>query len=506
MSLDDFLSSPWKTSHKAYEESAFNIRPAPEFSTAEVAVSSLYRACGFKKHTEKDVPKAGRDLDRLSRARQPLRVPANQIGDDTWRTILHGVLESPKQPKQSSKRFLQLCPIVPDVALYSGSARLAGNSWNPGALIERMIELGSDSPKAAAILWNRLFEALSVAPDDDVWARWVQEEFFRRRKLNQDWTSSKLTGNPGPPIEEKARLRYPAKQFVKDLDAIIDAKPSMTRRQWISLLEAIVRLAAVTHVLWLSRVNERLWRATSAVLGTSDGPIPADENDLRESIVSGDADYLSFGSPAMPRIRDYASGYLVGRVGINLVLWGLELEGVSIKNLQSASDLWNFLGKVTEKKKKLLSHGIVEQLQLLHDEEARTIACKRGTGSNIIEFSRHTLGQRQTSNDTLRGYDQGYFLAKRDNGRNAPWVLSLGPVAVLAMAHCCLSEARGPRSVQRLCDHLEWYGIKINVGDIGTSNLGKQLRMLGLVLDSPDAESGMLLVPPFGLSHKEDVA
>jgi hypothetical protein len=33
--------------------------------------------------------------------------------------------------------------------------------------------------------------------------------------------------------------------------------------------------------------------------------------------------------------------------------------------------------------------------------------------------------------------------------------------------------------------------------DIPQNELGHQLRMLGLVLDSPDAESGMLLVPPF---------
>ena len=33
--------------------------------------------------------------------------------------------------------------------------------------------------------------------------------------------------------------------------------------------------------------------------------------------------------------------------------------------------------------------------------------------------------------------------------------------------------------------------------DLPQNELGQQLRMLGLVLDSPDAESGMLLVPPF---------
>jgi hypothetical protein len=51
--------------------------------------------------------------------------------------------------------------------------------------------------------------------------------------------------------------------------------------------------------------------------------------------------------------------------------------------------------------------------------------------------------------------------------------------------------------VQRLCQHLGFYGIDVDRDDIAKSDLGRKLRMLGLVLDSPDAESGMLLVPPF---------
>ncbi|MOA62201.1 hypothetical protein D3C78_1875500 [compost metagenome] len=41
------------------------------------------------------------------------------------------------------------------------------------------------------------------------------------------------------------------------------------------------------------------------------------------------------------------------------------------------------------------------------------------------------------------------------------------------------------------------YGIVVDRHDIARNDLGHQLRMLGLVLDSPDAESGMLLLPPF---------
>jgi hypothetical protein len=41
------------------------------------------------------------------------------------------------------------------------------------------------------------------------------------------------------------------------------------------------------------------------------------------------------------------------------------------------------------------------------------------------------------------------------------------------------------------------YGLDVDRDDVSKSELGRRLRMLGLVLDSPDAESGMLLVPPF---------
>ena len=66
MSLEKFLDEPWKNSHRAYDESSFNIRPAPEFSTGEVAVASLYRASGFKGCAEREVANAGREFERAS--------------------------------------------------------------------------------------------------------------------------------------------------------------------------------------------------------------------------------------------------------------------------------------------------------------------------------------------------------------------------------------------------------------------------------------------------------
>ncbi len=72
---------------------------------------------------------------------------------------------------------------------------------------------------------------------------------------------------------------------------------------------------------------------------------------------------------------------------------------------------------------------------------------------------------------------------------------------MLALVHCALAGMGGPRSIHRLGLHLEAYGVTVDKHEIARNDLGHQLRMLGLVLDSPDAESGMLLLPPFHTSQ-----
>lgn len=495
MSVEKFINAPWKNSHPAYNDSVFNIRPAPEFSTAEVLVASLYRACGFNGYSENEVPKAGRDFDKTTRATRTTREEKGKIRVDTWRTVLHGVLESPKQRNQSSKRFLQLCPVVPDVALYSGSPRLAGNSWNPGALVQRMIQLGSPSRQAAEDLWGRLFESLSVGQEDDVWARWLQEEFRRRGKPGRAWAMTNLPNDPDLPGTEKARLQFPAQQLVKDLDAVIAAKSRMTRRQWVSILEAILRLGSATHVLWLCSLNFKMWTYAKEIIeGRTGAPsIP----EVLTNIANGERRYLAYGNPAMTFVKQYASDYLVARIGLNLTAWLLQQRGVEVERLASCEKVQKFLAAVEANRNNLAGLDIWRHYSGLTESEAKTIDCKKGIGSNLVEFARHTLGQRLAADETLRGYDQGYVLRKRGESNSAPWMVSLGPVAVLALVHACLKEAAGPRSVRKLCEHLGAYGIEMDLDGVANSELGRKLRMLGLVLDSPDAESGMLLVPPF---------
>jgi hypothetical protein len=273
----------------------------------------------------------------------------------------------------------------------------------------------------------------------------------------------------------------------------------MTRRQWISLLESVLRLGAVTHVLWLCNVNDKLWSMVRNVLSGNKVP---DAQVIEASLLSSPSTYLVYGNPAVPIIRDAASRYLEARLGINQTLWTLEKCGETIPNISSCSDIHSFLLAVEKHRPEFQESAFFEGLNSVRDDQARFLACKKGIGSNLIEFGQHVLGQRRTLNENLRGFDQGYILRKSGQYSAAPWVVSLGPVAVLALVHCCLNEVAGPRSVERLCMHLARYGLSVDRDDIAKSDLGQKLRMLGLILDSPDAESGMLLIPPFAVSRE----
>lgn len=506
MSLTSFKQAPWRFSHPIYQKSALAMSPAPEYASSEVLLASLYRTIGFESVGEGSVPQAGRDLDRnIQKLREKRKTsPSGAIvGVEAWNTVLHGILESPKLPNQSSKRFLQITPIVPGAALFSGSARLSSNSWPAGSLIRRMVCLGSKDKQAAQDLWKRLFTALSVDDADDIFARWLEQETSAWSPDAAKWSHVPIpedevtTLNP----QDYQRIQFlPARRFVKDLDAVIQAKSSMTRRQWTSLLEALLRLAAASHVTWLCDVHSRTWNCLWNTL--KEGVPPSGEQEARSALFPENPQYMTYGGKALQGIKDRVSSYLNARLGINAVLWSLEQIGSPYTgSLSSSNEVATLCKHILQHKSELMRLGALETITEVREQEARALLCKKGIGSNLLEFARHVLGQRQAAVPLLRGYDQGYILKKKGSSPSSPWIVSLGPVSVLALVHCALSGMGGPRSVHRLGQHLEAYGVTVDKHDIARNDLGHQLRMLGLVLDSPDAESGMLLLPPFPINQ-----
>lgn len=495
MSFEKFQASPWLSSHAAYSSSPLAVSPAPEYASSEVILCSLYRNIGFEGTGEGQVPRNGKDLDkRIQKCRDEDSSPEGaRLDPSTFDKLIHSVLESPKLPNQSSKRFIQATPLVPQVGTFSGSARLAANSWPAGRLVRRMIWLGSIDADHAEASWNSLFDVLSVDGHDDVFARFLRDELSAWAPCGK-WERVDAGDKPQLAGIDKEGLTYPARRFVQDLDAIIATKPALTRRQWTSLLDAIIRLASAAHVAWLCDVQSRIWSCLNNAL---QGQCPNNSSETRTRIFPKGFQFLSFGDRALPGIRDRTSAYLRARIGTNAILWCMDEIGSPITSLSNAEEVHAACVAISRSRDKLVAARLPNTIQEIFEQENRMLLCKKNIGSNMLEFARHVLGQRQAADPLLRGYDQGFILQKSGLSNASPWVVRLGPVAVLALVHCALAGTRGMRSVHRLSQHLAGYGLRVDYNEIGANDLGHQLRTLGLVLDSPDAESGMLLVPPF---------
>jgi hypothetical protein len=499
MNLELFKGSPWARSHRAYRGATLSMNPAPENATSEVLIASLYRtvgtfsASGTGTISEGQVPQLGKNLEKTIATARDRKPEGAALDSEGVHVLLHNVLDSPKSSAQATKRFLQVTPLVGETASFSGSARRVGNPWPAGSLVRQMVWQGSLNDAAAREIWLRLADALKVQDDDDVFAHFLRDEIAA-------WSGKPWAGVPTFPGPDECRclpegeldgLAWPARQFCADLEAVLAAKSVMTRRQWMSLLEALVRIAAVAHVAWVCEVHRRLWDCVRRVLAGGDLP-----DDTRTAIYPQALAYLTYGIKAESELKDRTSSYLSARLGLNAVLWALDdCDRPFEEQLSSAGDVARLL-KLIKANSEVLS-PVLEIVAELMDREVRTLHCQKGVGSNVLEFSRYVLGQRMPANERLRGHDQGYVLRKRTVAKSSPWICAPGPVALLLLVHCSLARLAGPRSVHRLAQHMAEYGIIVDHKKIASNELGVQLRTLGLVLDSPDAESGMLLMSPF---------
>lgn len=514
MSLHDFLENPWDTKnlHSVYESSFLHMRPAPEYANGEVVLASTYRYIGFGNSvvSESKVPELGRDLQRRIDKRQNAKNTNPIVDPEIWNQIISGVLRSPKQPNQAAKRFLQISPVVPDATIYSLSARLSSGSWNPGALVAKMLQFGEASRENAQILLNNVFHSLSVGEDDDIWARFLQREFecWRSKELIGIWSSPReMKIDESISAWHKSSVRTPSCRFTADLSKVLLLKNQLTRRQWISMLEAVLRVGTASHILWLCRANQECFNILKGVLAGK--PCP----DIKEieSLIGMERSFWRYGQYSNNPIRDHVAEFIKARVGINLILHqlsdilGTELDKCSLSNVDNIHRLTQLISS-SEVKEKFDVSRFRHNYQDVIESDPRIVAVKKGTASNVKEFLQHVLAQRQTSEAGLDSYDQGYFLAKNGNSKSARWIVTLGPVSVLALVHACTHGSRAPKTINNFCQHLRQYGIEISAQEVSESSLGETLRHLGLVLDSPDAEGGMVLVNPFENFANQDEA
>jgi hypothetical protein len=270
------------------------------------------------------------------------------------------------------------------------------------------------------------------------------------------------------------------------------------------------------HVLWTCNANVILWEL---VLRMASGEPPPTAAQVASIIWESHADarpLLELGTTAESLMQRLIERYAHARTGLNLLLYRLDDGGApwtspppigfSSQSGQDASaSVAAFLAHVHCNRQVIDSVDAAEWLrshtrELFDDkEELRLLAgCKYGYTKNLFEFARYSLGQveaRATQPDQ-RSYDLGYLIAYAGRGKDQP--VQAGPAMLVMLVHaCCAASPSIPMSLDEFRRHLGDYGLHVPAGELVDGRTGRDLAMLGLVVDSPDAAGGRLLVRPF---------
>ncbi len=509
MSLSAFNEDPTKL-HEAYDGS-FLTTVRPEYSTGEVLLGSAYRRLLLNKHD--------REVDLEDITRLPGHLATIPLESEAmWKGLFleRSGLASPPPAGQQKHGLRQLMPLVPEIGRYACVLGKKRDRWYPGSLLMQVIGAGVGRSNGQGLVL-RLQEALDINDGDDLFAIFLNGHLRDNPLPDQSPIDSRQLSLDvdSRAYQEKicGRIWSPAERFCVDLDAILALKRVLTRRQWIVLLGALIRIGLTMHFLWVCRLNDKFWQM---ILGVIDGN-PAPSSEEIESTLwqchNRQRPILEIGRDGATQIRQCISNYVQAQFGINLVLFMLEEAGVGWKTAIGQTDengqettltvgIHAFLSHVSQSRLKIDKTdpcSLLEQkCSQLIDEQHELVECKRGSSKNLFEFARYSLGQIQPAIDDEKAYDQSYLLIRKNKSNRSPWPVRIGPAMLIALVHaCCTAQEGVPTSVEDFRDHLEEYGLWVGVGELSRGQIGTDLEKLGLVIDSPDAVGGRLLVAPF---------
>jgi len=515
MDLNEFRQAPTSRTHPVYKNSMFTVEAA-EYATGEVLLGSVYRKLLLDIHDAKidlaKVPALKDKLDRVIAQSSPMFASAG-LGQALL--LEAGGLASPQKSGQQGLQPLRsLMPIVPQVARHACVIGRVRSRWYPGNLLVQVIGAGLEESRGNQLL-DLLTDALLVTDNDDLFARFL-EQFLERAEPSDGILPRKrcrLTpddqwGFRGPISGEG---RSPAERFCEDLESVLEIKGQLTRRQWCVLLEASLRLGLVTHVLWVCQINAICWQLALDAAGGKQVPGIAEINQQVWGTHRDTAPLVEIGQPAKPTIKRILERYLAARFGLNILLCRLEERGAGFtgvigfksgRRTAAAEEIRAFLQHVLANRLSLNPQDpevwLRQECSDLCDQHPSQVASTSGSTKNLLEFAIYSLGQLKTTPPDRRSYDQSFLLTSDERSSRNQQLAQPGPAMLIFLAHaCCRAQGNLPVSLEDFRNHMSDYGLHVPAGELPTGRLCMDLQNLGLVVDSPDAAGGRLLVRPF---------
>jgi hypothetical protein len=394
---------------------------------------------------------------------------------------------------------------VPEIARYTGvMGSAAARRWQPGNLLVSAIWSGAGPTESPDIV-EAFRRALAVGEEDDLLARYIEASLDRGRHPDEvGLTAAAPSLKPDAPLWRSPRLSplAPPERFALDLVVTSNLKGRLTRRQWALLVEAHLRLGLSTYLLWLCRTNVATWRLfREAFAGATFGKADVESGLWPAPPVPP---LLSVATDPDTSVNALLSQYAIARLGINLFLHAMDAPDTPKVGDSQASEpaaaIATLLGEIQSKAaviddavRQATGKPVNEAMSALVDSQGDLLGARGGTTTNnMAEFLRHVMTQLSTFDPDERAFDQAYIAAYASSRKR---IVRLSPVTLLLLVHLTQSAVGDvPATIGDLQQHVGEYGIELTGSELRTGATAKAMEDEGLVVDSPDAAGGRLLV------------
>lgn len=480
----------------------------PEQCSGEMLVAELQRTFCFKDLDDAFIQNTGSTLlKELRKANDP---------ESSWLSnFFEQIAKYPVPAKQASKHDIAyVIPLIPSIAMFSSPRRVtkrnlgddntADRSWKPGLFIKECLTYCVPENEIEN-LFSEIQSSLRVSEEDDLFARLLQEKVVVALKnhVGVDIAEKELADclpehkSCIMPQDVRDKIVYaPFKRLASDIKAVLSIKGKVSRRQFIAMLESVVRLGTAAHVLWTCNVYHRLERLISDMLACRRDSI--NEDDLYGIMNIPDSGLFGYGVNFQIKLKEFFKDYEYSTQRLNFLIYSLKnTQGFNSGNIDwsTPGTLIKTLGVVKEF---VLSHpefvsDFENEFSQYYRESIKKFSLAVDSQStHLLRFVMTTLSQNiQPKEVRFARYDQSYMVRHRTHSLRSAPIINAGAVSLMTLVHCC-SLNSSTVLLSNLLDALHTYGVAIPSGETMV-RFKCQLRELGLTIDSPDAESGMVL-------------
>lgn len=482
-------------------------------------ISSLYRSILMNSTKAKNVTPNADDLFSVL-YEDEVTLPS-YFTNLEFHDLLNGSLNIPKGASKNKEQYL-ISPLIPEIASFGGNMR-RGSSWNSGGYILQIIANSSRDKEQFLSVIKDLFNSLSANSknNDLIWTEFLKQEFkavgislskavnrpIETDVKNFEDVKESLVTDVWNKIKKSVYHESTfSKTVIEDLKSLcqIESQNKVTRQQWIGLLESYFRLLIFNHsintlnqsrsyfsillkILDSDRLNEMSEVCYYDFINAS--PIQNSNTNRLLNISSRSSDYVNdnihmyclYNHFIYHLFEEFDIEYFTKETSKEKII---ETSNFLLGELKTSGRLRSFYSEYRRE-----NEHLINKISVKSDRQLAQI-------SECLIY----ISQKKVLPKDLKSYipDVNYLFSRRKGVIGNPYMFDLGSgtisllTALIFKKKTDVNFLSGLDYIAALLD----YNIELSITDISSGNIKNIMQSLGIIIDSPDTEGGVLIVKP----------